>query len=365
MALTGIDEAELLLPLMSAPQVAEPFAAFLKRLRRRTSCISASIVIRIGETQTPLDFVVGPPIRHALEEAYDAPSVILNRVQYDRLRPGRVYGIDEFDDHDLPLKAVRLRTMRKLGLADARMVRLLAEPDLSAWLNIASASSCTAAASALLSSLTPYVAAAVRSFVDGERRRMAQALDSRTLEQAGCGWIVFDKAACVLAIAPATANLLALKLGHPPKLGERLRELGTTIDRTLIEAAGAFDLQPDRPDRSITLMNEPRIQAILAPAPTHTAGLLHKAAMVATCRQVRAMSVRRAEHFAKLYDLPQREAELAILLADGLSLTEASQALALTIETTRNYSKRLFAKLHARGQAELVRAVYESCVVLA
>jgi DNA-binding CsgD family transcriptional regulator len=38
--------------------------------------------------------------------------------------------------------------------------------------------------------------------------------------------------------------------------------------------------------------------------------------------------------------------------------------MGLTIETARNYSKKLYAKLGVRGQAELVRLVYESSAVL-
>ena len=60
-----------------------------------------------------------------------------------------------------------------------------------------------------------------------------------------------------------------------------------------------------------------------------------------------------------LHALPPREAELALKLSEGLSIAEAAQAMGLTVETARNYSKRIYAKLGVRGKAELVRRILE------
>jgi len=42
-------------------------------------------------------------------------------------------------------------------------------------------------------------------------------------------------------------------------------------------------------------------------------------------------------------------------MADGDSIAEAGEALGLTVETARNYSKRIYTKTGAQGQADLVR----------
>jgi DNA-binding NarL/FixJ family response regulator len=44
-------------------------------------------------------------------------------------------------------------------------------------------------------------------------------------------------------------------------------------------------------------------------------------------------------------------------LCRGLELVPAGLDLGLTPETTRNYSKRIYAKTGTRGQADLVRLV--------
>lgn len=363
MALTSRDETDLLLPLMQTADEDPPFHTFLERLRRRTGVISTSISLRLDERRELVEFFAGPGLTQRANALQLQELNLTNRVQYDRLRLGRVYTSDEFDDHDLVRKALRAKEMRKLGLADGRVVRLLDDPGVSAWLVIASERPCTAADSALLSNLTPYVAATLRSFIAGEKQRLAEALNARTLRHAGCGWIVFDKGARVLALPPATAQALEQATGHTPVLGQRLRELGFGVDRALTEAAAAFAEANIAPEQAIVLTTAPTIQAILSPTPM--SNFLDDAAMIATCRHVREPTAKRREHLAQLHAVARREAELAILLADGFSLAEAGETMGLSIETTRNYSKRLYAKMSVRGQAELVSKVYESCALLA
>ncbi|MBB4860156.1 DNA-binding CsgD family transcriptional regulator [Novosphingobium chloroacetimidivorans] len=364
MALTSRDETDLLLPLFAGSSEAAPFSTFLERLRRRAAATFVAILIRPAHGGELTQLFVGPDIpRRARELGLDELN-LADRIQYDRLRPGRVYSGDEFDDHDPVRQARRRRDMRKLGLTDERAVRLLDDPAASAWLVLASERPCTAADSALLSALAPYAALAVRAFVAAAHGALLDAAGRDALARAGSGWLVLDKAARLLAVAPTTERLLTRTFGHAPRLGERVREFGPAAERTLAEAADAFARQPGSADRAMLLLPEPRIEALLAPASPGSNGLLGRPALIAHLRQPRASSAARAEHLARLHDLPRREAELAVLLAQGQSLAEAGARMGLTLETTRNYSKRLFAKLGVRGQADAVRLVHESCAML-
>jgi DNA-binding CsgD family transcriptional regulator len=56
-----------------------------------------------------------------------------------------------------------------------------------------------------------------------------------------------------------------------------------------------------------------------------------------------------------LHGLSRSEARLAWALCEGLSIREAADMIGLSIETARNYSKRIYAKVGASGQADLVR----------
>ena len=67
----------------------------------------------------------------------------------------------------------------------------------------------------------------------------------------------------------------------------------------------------------------------------------------------------------QLFSLSRSEARLALALSQGKSLAEAATALGFTLETTRNYSKRIYAKTGTRGQADLVRIILASIIALA
>lgn len=67
---------------------------------------------------------------------------------------------------------------------------------------------------------------------------------------------------------------------------------------------------------------------------------------------------------AHQFGLSAKEAALAIALAEGTPLVAAGRAIGLSEETTRNYSKRIYSKTGARGQADLVRIILSSLAVL-
>lgn len=68
---------------------------------------------------------------------------------------------------------------------------------------------------------------------------------------------------------------------------------------------------------------------------------------------------------AQLFGLTPSEAQVATLLANGFSLTEAAGKLGLTENSVRTYSKKIYAKTGVRRQAELVRLVLKSVALLA
>jgi DNA-binding NarL/FixJ family response regulator len=61
--------------------------------------------------------------------------------------------------------------------------------------------------------------------------------------------------------------------------------------------------------------------------------------------------------------LTDRETELLILIARGLSNQEIVATLAISIKTVKTHVGNLLAKLHARDRAQLVIAAYESGLV--
>lgn len=367
MPLTSRDETDLLLPLFAGFHEERRFSSFLETLKRRTRAEYIGLIFRSAESANTeaTEYFAGRDLR-AQARAAGIPELLgLDRLHYDQLRPGRVYSIAELIEHDPVYRSERARFMRKLGLVDERVIRLVGIEGHAAWLVLARNDECSAADAALLSNLAPYLAEALRTMILLERQQVEQAISAHGLARSGTAWILFDQTSRVLAIDPAFDRNPQKPAAITPVPGERLRGIGQKPERQLAAAAQAFADDATSDQRTIVLSESPRVEALLLSAsdlPRTSAGA---PAMLALCRLPRAGSADRALQLAGLLDLPRREAELAIALYDGLSLAEAAEAMGLTIETTRNYSKRLYAKMGVRGQAELVRSVYESVVALA
>jgi DNA-binding CsgD family transcriptional regulator len=223
---------------------------------------------------------------------------------------------------------------------------------------------CTAADSALLSSLAPYVAIAVENLVSMDRERMAARINATGLERTGKGRMLLDAEARVLAADPALSHFWHEHCDAALRPGERVLGLDLAAERKL--AATTAEMAQDRTlaARPLLLREKPHVEALLMPAESPEQQALAAPAVLALCTLPRAHSEAGAERLSEVFDLPRREAELAMALAEGHSIAEAAEHMGLTLETARNYSKRLYAKLDVRGQAELVKVVYESSAVM-
>ncbi|AOR76176.1 helix-turn-helix transcriptional regulator [Novosphingobium resinovorum] len=361
MALTSNDETDLLLPLIAGIGDKAQFAEFLERLRRRSDAEYVSIVMKQGDGPHAqiTDFHAGRDLRSEARELDPFEMHALERLHYDQLRPGRVYSVGEFVDHDPVFRADRLAKMARLGIADERVVRLPRVAETDAWLILARAKPCEAADSALLSSLAPYVEAALRSYVALEHHRIRASVSAQGMARSATAWMVFDREARLLAIDPRLDAWMRGNLGYTPRVGERLRDLGVHAERELGGAAVLFASSTPPPPRAVMLHEDPRLEALL----TATSDM-PRPSMLALCRLPNARTPASVERLTRLFDLPPREAQLAIALNEGQSIAEAAENMGLTLETARNYSKRLYAKLGVRGQAELVRLVSDSVAVM-
>jgi len=353
MALTSNDETDLLIPLFQGNAENPRFSTFLERLRRRTQADYVSLILRMGDGPHAVivESYAGIDLRKRARESETQGPFDLDRYLYDGLRPGRVYSIGEMIDHDPVARADRNRRMAKLGIGDERVVRIAGGERYSAWLMMARARECTASDSALLSSLAPYVAIAVENLVSMDRERMAARINAMGLERTGKGWMLLDAEARVVAADPALSQFWQEHCGAALRPGERVLGLDLMAERKLAGVAAE-------------MREKPHVEALLMPAEEAAEQALAAPALLALCTLPRALSGNGADRLAEVFDLPRREAELAMALADGHSIAEAAERMGLTLETARNYSKRLYAKLGVRGQAELVRLVYESSAVM-
>jgi DNA-binding CsgD family transcriptional regulator len=73
----------------------------------------------------------------------------------------------------------------------------------------------------------------------------------------------------------------------------------------------------------------------------------------------------RCEQLAELFSLSPREAQLALALSGGMTISEAAAELGVTVGSARIYSKHIYAKTGARGLPDLVRLVMRSVLAIA
>jgi len=209
----------------------------------------------------------------------------------------------------------------------------------------------------------------------------------RPAERAGRVWAALPPAPA-LAVGPALALVAAIggvrlradtardtlarlssgqevleRSGHV--LGELARS-GTFVPTPSPSLAEACSTLAEASSDKRQLIHSDGRDLLLRPAGKNREGLAHPAAAIAIQRiDQSANAPSRAATLAKQFGLSAREAALAEALSRGVPLIEAGRALQLTAETTRNYSKRIYAKTGTSGQADLVRLVLTSLAPLA
>ncbi|HEX7874608.1 MAG TPA: helix-turn-helix transcriptional regulator [Sphingobium sp.] len=339
MVLTRTDENELLTALHSAVfQEDAPWQIFLSRLRARMEADLCRIYIRpSGEAGWHVIDTVrarGP----------DSESFDPDPPAFDELRSGRVYASDE-----LPGKregrARHLRVSWPEG-GDLALSILRRGADFRAR------------DAAMLGSLAPHLTIALRSRMEIERQRRRNALSEKLLSRFAAGWLLLDTHGHVLDGDPAGMRLVT-EGRQVRRAGDgRLRFPYAEAEELLEVVLAERDVTG--PPRAAWLGIDPPVQMVLMRPPVD-AVRAQSLAMPHCLLLLRAMPeegvLAEGRYLPKLFRLTRSEAALAARLAVGASLVEAADQLGLTIETARNYSKRIYLKTGAKGQADLVRIV--------
>lgn len=334
MHIPSLGEAELLVPLHEGVFEQPLWHTFLERLRRESGSRRASLSLSPREGGDSLELASG-----------EKPA---SHLDFAELREGRVYSANEL----APEAEVDFRIIR---WSDERLVRC--ELRLEGG-GIASS------ATALMSALLPHLKTAVRVFTTLEMERTRRSVKEEALRRMNFGWILLDAKCRILEHdSQAGENLdRAGLLKRGPY--ERLIPTAAGADRELTRQVANCSSDPDARPRTINLGRDPWVDILVAPfRPQSPMG---SAAAVAAVylRGDRTSSAERQEQLVELFQLTPSEARLAWTIAQGLSIAEAASEHGLTVETARNYSKKIYAKTGARGQADLVRHVLTSVLAM-
>ena len=349
MRVPNLGETELLVPLHDGMFEQPMWHTFLTRLRQVAGADFAAILLHpsLGAETVRLASAGGgwEQRLHPLIAHVGRGEAIL--------REGRVYGRSEFD--------AELAS----AVPELQIVRISEASGLDAALILAGDNALGADIASLLSALVPHMKAALRVLASVERERARSEMSAEVFSRINFGWISLDAKCGIVDCDPQAERMLqqsgALRRGHY----NRLTPAAPVIDRQLTALVREFATNPRARPRAINLSHDPWIDILVAPLRLDALAGGKDAIAVVYIRGDRSSSADRAEQLVDLFDLTPSEARLAWSMAQGLSIAEAAEEHGLTIETARNYSKKIYAKTGARGQVDLVRHVLTGVLALA
>lgn len=173
----------------------------------------------------------------------------------------------------------------------------------------------------------------------------------QVFDRMGCGGLIVSTAGQVLA-ANATARLILKRMFRlDDAAAAELNGCGRDIvkqllnrGRTRIRLDSENWILIEREDQRPLIMNFVPVPVLSEDGPQSVLFLI----------DLEATPLPSAACLEKIFGLTHAEARLALLLVDGITLTEAAESLKLSVATLRTQLKAIFNKTHTHRQAELV-----------
>ena len=223
----------------------------------------------------------------------------------------------------------------------------------------------------LLEHIAPHLRRAIQIYATISRRTSERDIYAGAVSQLAVASIILDEQARVLSANPVAQVLLEQGDGLSLK-GQWLHIEGRDINKELQQAvANIIRAQHQGEPSVVRALRVPRssgrsdLGLVVRPVPVSkwSEGQSSPSAAIFISDPDLHESASR-QTLAELFELTPAEANLAILLARGLSLAEVSDTQNVSQHTTRAQIKSIFAKTGVSRQAELVRLVIKSVASL-
>ena len=344
MRVPNLGETDLLVPLHEGMFEQPLFQTFLDRLRRASGAGFAGLAI--GRTGAGFGHETTSGVWPA-NPLGEWPTALQSRIE--SFRTGRVYTLSELLDgpgaSEASLRAVVLRDGAELQsmlvLAGERAIG----PDVAN----------------LMVALLPHLATALRVFSALEQERARSRMSADTLARMNFGWITLDAGGRILDCDPQAERMMQRSGELTRGAGGRLVPRSSAIERKLSGLVAGFAVDPHARPRAIPLSRDPWTDMLVVPIRSAESGAVAAVYLSGDGSTLAG----RHEQLVELFGLTPSEARLAWSMAQGLTIAEAARAHRLTVETARNYSKKIYAKTGARGQVDLVRHILTGVLALA
>lgn len=369
---------ELIELIYNGPLEPTPWQKFLVALGKRMNCRSAGLTLRLSRQGRPPLVIWGNPLVDE-EQAKCIAAIHAELGHLDPLRnalskPGDLRTLDEvISPEALHGSEFYRRIFEPYGIEHA-LGMYISEP--GGWegnvglINGRDAPNFTADDREMLGRLRPHLERSLAIFANLQRHQSELNVLTETLDRLTISTFILDHRGRVL-LSNGAGEALGQR-GSIIRIAEgRLRFVNRADDarfQAIIERATASQ---DRASAE-TFLDALRIDG----ADDHNLGVLVRsvgrsvpflsdpapALIVYISGSTDARPIERL--VMQLFDLTPSEAQLATLLASGLTIAEAAERLRLTENTARTYSKIIFSKTGVGRQAELIRLILRSVAVL-
>lgn len=339
---------------------------FLERLRLRTGAMLVSLIFRPeGMDEEAVNLFSGAgPSPEQLRQFHE--NFERDPLPYRQMREGRVYAREELIDPANPQHRAFDALILSWGMSHGRMMRVTEAGGSDAWLVIAGGRGHNwTAIGALMTILAPHLRIALRTHATLERERFRSAVTSEAFRRLDFGWLTLDAQCRIIDMSPHMEQLFQRSSVLRRGRYDRLTPASPRVDRELTALVRQFAQDGEARPRAINLSRDPQIDMLVRPVLERAFSTGSPPVAVAYVNGDRWSQADRCDQLVDLFGLLPSEARLAWAIAQGQSITQAAQELGLTIETARTYSKKVYAKTGARGQAELVRNILTGVLALA
>jgi DNA-binding CsgD family transcriptional regulator len=325
---------------------------FLNRLLAKTGARFTSLIFRPVDERNVV-------VLYAGEQPMQDPF------PYQTMRPGRAYSLEDLlDPADPEQKTFYEKVMLPQGLTSIRSIRVNEPSGLDLWLGCSGGKTIGSSTGALLTALAPHLRIALRSYAALERERFRSSVTGQAFDRLKMGWLSLDAGCHIIDVADNIEPFF--QQGNLLRRGRygRLVPASPTIDRHLTALLKDFVHNREARPQAFNLSKDPWVEMLVTPVQNLTFSGSKTPVAIVYISGDRRSQADRCDQLVDLFGLLPSEARLAWMLAQAKSIAEAADTLDLTVETARNYSKKIYAKTGARGHAELVRIILTSVLAI-
>lgn len=359
---------ELLLALLNGSFEEPAWSTFLDTLRQQTGADYASLIFRPpGVPNSVLHLFSGSQSPAIIQQLYRTNFNTQDPTPYHSMIDGRVYSLNELLQRGDPVhEAFFSQIVIPAGMSEMRTIRTVEASGVDVWLTLTQREGdfCPQV-DLMLAQLAPYLRGVLRAFIALERERVNGILAGEVIRRLNFGWIALDAEAKVLEADTRGEQFLTDSGVLTRNAAGYLKTNSIESGEKIIDVVRELTNSPGVRARCVILSRDPWIDMLIVPADQASHSAKSIPAVIAYVQGDISVSAEPCEQLCKLFKLSLNEARLALAIARGLSIADAAQELDLTLQTTRTYSKKIYAKVGAKGQADLVRIINRSLLRIA